>query len=138
MSLAGIITAIEAIATLVRNPALGGGGTKSSETQALLQHLAALIKGGDKTRQELRDWSDEIAQMAETGHQVSPRDFARWEGRLNAATVDIAEARERLEEAGALEPKGEETSDPVEGDDLKKADEAVVHEVGDKPLNEPQ
>lgn len=92
-----VTVALLAIATLVKNPALGGGGLRADQTVRLINVLVQLIQGGRKTAQALRAFAEEITRMAETGYQPVERDFKAFEDRLAAAMAVVQEAKQRVE-----------------------------------------
>lgn len=92
------ITILLSIATLIRNPKLGGGGTKAEYSAGLILHLVELIKGGRATAKALEAWGEEVKAMADAGTQPNQRDFDRWTSRLDAALEILAEAEAALEQ----------------------------------------
>jgi hypothetical protein len=92
-----IILALTALSTLMRNPALGGGGTRTEDNVRLIAHLVQLIQGGQKTAKALKEFADRIAAMAASGQNPTERDFAEFTGRLTAAMTVVAEAKAKVE-----------------------------------------
>lgn len=142
------ITILLSIATLVKNPALGGGGIGAEATSRMLLHLVQLIQGGRKTAQALEAWGLEIKAMADSGTNPTERDFDRWTGRLDTALAVIAEAKAALEEGGMsgeradtqLQKAVEEAKkdSPVESAALAALDEAAVHVAETEGAPEPE
>jgi hypothetical protein len=107
-----ILLALNALATLVRNPALGGGGIRAEENVRLLAHLMQLIQGGQRTAQALKEFAERIAAMAAAGQVPVERDFAEFTARLDAAMTIVEEARAKVEARKPPEPEPEPQPDP--------------------------
>jgi hypothetical protein len=100
------VTVLRGIATLLVNPALGGGGIGVIRGAILLNQLATLVEGGMETRRELDDFSREIQALVDANGQPS-------RGQWDAMEARDAKARAALEaNKEALDLDDEDPVDP--------------------------
>lgn len=101
-----VTVALRGIALLAHNKDIGGSRIGGEKTSELLNMLAMLVQGGSEVHRELREFSEEIADMAEQGRNPSVAQFQRLRERSAVANAIIEQAGRRLEEAGT---SGEDT-----------------------------
>lgn len=109
-----IILALNALATLVQNPALGGGGIRKEEQVRIIGHLIQLIQGGQKTAQALKEFAERIAAMAAAGQNPTERDFTEFTVRLDAAMTVVAAAKEKIASRKKPPPPPDPETPPTE------------------------
>lgn len=103
-----ILMALDGIARLTINPALGGGGYRRERIVQLLGALAVLVEGVQHGRRELIAFAEEVKALADAGVEPSRGQWEALMARDVAARVALAEARERL----GYEPEPEQNPEP--------------------------
>ena len=91
------ITILRGIATLLVNPALGGGGIGVIRGATLLTQLATLIEGGMETRKELAEFSKEIQALVDSHGNPTRGQWDAMAARDAAARALIEANRKALD-----------------------------------------
>jgi hypothetical protein len=91
-----VILALSSLSRLMSNPALGGGGSSTAQNIALIGHLVQLLHGGTKTAAALKEFAEQIKDMADRGATPTQRDFDAMTARLTAALAVVDEAKKKV------------------------------------------
>jgi|SRR5690554_2426213 len=115
MNVAEVVAlALQSLSLLASNPKLGGGGLKKEEISELLEQFAILVRGGQKTWEELKEFAREVRDLADRGAQPSPRQWDLFRSRDEAVRATLQAAKERLtSEGGEGNPEREEGGSEV-------------------------
>ncbi len=91
------VTVLRGIATLLVNPALGGGGIGVIRGATLLNQLATLVEGGMETRRELDEFSKEIQALVDANGQPSRGQWDAMAARDEKARAAIQANKDALD-----------------------------------------
>lgn len=99
------MTVLRGIATLLVNPALGGGGIGAARGATLLLQLANLVEGGIETHRELDAFAKDIQTLVDNGGNPTRGQWEAMAARDAAARAALEANRKALEdESGGGEP----------------------------------
>ena len=111
-----ISAAIRGIGLIANNPLLGGGSSvKFQEAAELLNILGGLVEAGSDAHDELKAFSETIAQMAEQGRGPTRAEWDNLRARSLAAS-------ETIQAAAAAIRDEEEEEEEVELSEFTKAE----------------
>ena len=114
------VTILRGIATLLVNPALGGGGIGVIRGATLLNQLATLVEGGIETHKELNEFSKEIMALVESNGNPTRGQWDAMAARDKAARALIEANRkvldgEQADDGHTIDPAAAKTG-PSPGD----------------------
>ncbi len=123
------IMAVNALSTVFRNPALGGGSSvRLDQASELLGILGSLMQEGDEALDDLKEFTSLVEEMAAKGRPPTQGEWDIMRARSDDAHARLQAAKEELleEEEDPEEPEEPETPEPSPAVETLPPEEPVV------------
>lgn len=139
-----IALGIQSISTLLNNPKLGGGSSlRLNEASELLAMFATLVAEGDDAYDDLKEFTERVADMAEAGRGPTRIEWMNMRAREQSAHDRLQAVKEELlggegeEPVPVSEPEPAPTPEPEPEPEPDPTPEPEPDPVSD-PVPEPE